>query len=1011
MEDKDKPSAAAKPTTTKDEKKKKEDEDISQEDRKLQEDLTMLVTRVMEHRDASQQTEEAYLGVQLAALEAIRKEIRSSTSSMTAIPKPLKYLRPFYSDLVEFFQDPVRMSPSSPNRPLLADILSVLAMTVGDPARAVLRFRSEGSKDALSSWGNEYLRALAGEIGAEYQYRTADEDEDEEEDAEKKSAAGGAMGDIEEKPERNRDVTDLLAMSEEIVKYNFDHANEYEAVDLLIEVDQLDRVVEYLSAENVTRVCKYILASASYVGDVEDANSMVKVVVRGYLSQKKTPAALLAALRLPEPESLVRECFETAAALDEDSEAALVQLGYILSVQRVYYSWIADDFDVAAEPAGNVKLSQQYLELARDLGVADPKSPADVYKAHLEEGRSARRPRVSSAGGPTVDSAMENLASTFVNAFVNVGHGSDALILNDSEWLFKNKGSGMMTAAASVGMLKLWDVEEGFSAVDKFSHSKEPFIKAGYALASGVVSCGVSSDMNASFALLSEVLETPSASLHQRLGALLGLGIAYVNSANQDILDLVLPLVVDGTAPIEVVSVGCLALGLVFAGTSNDEILGSMFEIVIERCEGKDLDNPIAKLVCIGMGLLYLGSSTSPEIALMLLESVTHPIKMYIAAVIETFAYMGTGDVAQIQRLLRLCTERIYKEEDDEEEEEKKASASSASVAGARPATASSSTTPSSSASSTTTPSSSSSSSSSASSSSSSGAPGSSSSAEEKSEEPEVPHGLLRHLHQGASVVGLAAVAMGESLASTMCLRSMDHLIQCGEVNIRRAVPLALALLSVSNPQLPVMDTLTKLAHDQDMQISQNAVLSLGLLGAGTNNARIAQTLRGLAAYFAKEPGHLFLVRIAQGLLHMGKGLCTLAPQTFDNQLLSRPALAALLAFAHIALDLPRTILKDYHYLLFVLVPAIRPRMLFTVDAGADFAKATAGVRVGQAVDTVGQPGNPRAITGFQTHTSPVLLSANERVEMSTDEWIPVTDCLDGVIVLKKNPNATSREL
>jgi hypothetical protein len=33
-------------------------------------------------------------------------------------------------------------------------------------------------------------------------------------------------------------------------------------------------------------------------------------------------------------------------------------------------------------------------------------------------------------------------------------------------------------------------------------------------------------------------------------------------------------------------------------------------------------------------------------------------------------------------------------------------------------------------------------------------------------------------------------------------------------------VPLALAILSVSNPQLPIMDTLSKLSHDGDEQVS-----------------------------------------------------------------------------------------------------------------------------------------------------------------------------------------------
>lgn len=58
-------------------------------------------------------------------------------------------------------------------------------------------------------------------------------------------------------------------------------------------------------------------------------------------------------------------------------------------------------------------------------------------------------------------------------------------------------------------------------------------------------------------------------------------------------------------------------------------------------------------------------------------------------------------------------------------------------------------------------------------------------------------------------------------------------------------------------------------------------------MGGGSNNARLAGLLRGLGSYYYKEPTMLFLVRIAQGLVHMGKGLFTLNPYHTDNQLAS----------------------------------------------------------------------------------------------------------------------------
>ena len=45
-------------------------------------------------------------------------------------------------------------------------------------------------------------------------------------------------------------------------------------------------------------------------------------------------------------------------------------------------------------------------------------------------------------------------------------------------------------------------------------------------------------------------------------------------------------------------------------------------------------------------------------------------------------------------------------------------------------------------------------------------------------------------------------VAMGEELGLEMAIRSLEHLLQYGEQNIRRAVPLALGLLCISNPKV-----------------------------------------------------------------------------------------------------------------------------------------------------------------------------------------------------------------
>jgi 26S proteasome regulatory subunit N1 len=79
------------------------------------------------------------------------------------------------------------------------------------------------------------------------------------------------------------------------------------------------------------------------------------------------------------------------------------------------------------------------------------------------------------------------------------------------------------------------------------------------------------------------------------------------------------------------------------------------------------------------------------------------------------------------------------------------------------------------------------------------------------------------------------------------------------------------------------------------------------------------------------------------------------------------------------------------------------PRFLLTLDE--NLTPLSTSVRVGQAVDIVGQAGRPKTITGFQTHSTPVLLGYTERAELATEEYTSLTPVLEGIVLLKKNPD------
>ena len=105
-------------------------------------------------------------------------------------------------------------------------------------------------------------------------------------------------------------------------------------------------------------------------------------------------------------------------------------------------------------------------------------------------------------------------------------------------------------------------------------------------------------------------------------------------------------------------------------------------------------------------------------------------------------------------------------------------------------------------------------------------------------------------IHQIAAVIGVALIAFGEDIGTDMCLRTMNHLLQYGEPSIRKTVPLAMGLLRISHPDVNTLDLLNKLAYDTDADVSMSAIFAMGLVGAGTNNSKLAGNLRYLASYF-----------------------------------------------------------------------------------------------------------------------------------------------------------------
>jgi 26S proteasome regulatory subunit N1 len=112
-----------------------------------------------------------------------------------------------------------------------ADMLSVLGMTYSDEERLdCLKYRLQAPSTDLGSWGHEYMRHLALEIGREFQNRLNDD-----------------------KP--TDDITDLALT---LVPFFLKHNAEADAVDILSELEMIEQIEQYLDEDTYSRVCLYM---------------------------------------------------------------------------------------------------------------------------------------------------------------------------------------------------------------------------------------------------------------------------------------------------------------------------------------------------------------------------------------------------------------------------------------------------------------------------------------------------------------------------------------------------------------------------------------------------------------------------------------------------------------------------------------------------------------------------------------------------------------------------------
>lgn len=162
---------------------------------------------------------------------------------------------------------------------LFADILSVLAMTYSDTQpRGTLRYRLLSASLLLpasplsepGTWGHEYVRHLAAELGEEYSSRQedittpaekkkAERKKEQEEKADKEREKKGEVKKPVIKITIEASNEQLQALGMQCATFLLGHNAEPDAVDLMTELEIVTRIAELVDENTYPRVCQYMI--------------------------------------------------------------------------------------------------------------------------------------------------------------------------------------------------------------------------------------------------------------------------------------------------------------------------------------------------------------------------------------------------------------------------------------------------------------------------------------------------------------------------------------------------------------------------------------------------------------------------------------------------------------------------------------------------------------------------------------------------------------------------------
>ena len=179
--------------------------------------------------------------------------------------------------------------------------LSVLGMTYSDEDRLdTLKYRLLAPSTDLGSWGHEYMRHLALEIGIEYQRRLNDD----------------------------KDPEDLNQLVMALVPFFLKHNAEADAVDILSEVDMIEHLADQVDENTYSRVCLYLVSMVPLL-TYPDNDRFLRTAHDIYKKYNQLPQALALAIRMYDNDLVLSDFNSTK------DEAMRRQHALVIARQRI----------------------------------------------------------------------------------------------------------------------------------------------------------------------------------------------------------------------------------------------------------------------------------------------------------------------------------------------------------------------------------------------------------------------------------------------------------------------------------------------------------------------------------------------------------------------------------------------------------------------------------------------------------------------------------------------------